>query len=418
MSTPERQRQIYTRGAQGVKPRIPVGFEELERRAQRALSPEAFAYLAGGAGAEQTMVENRRTLDAVKILPRMLRDVSSCDMTCQLFGNTLPVPFFLCPVGALDLAHPLADLAVAKAAARTNVAMCFSNQASFPMEECAQAMGDTVRWFQLYWSASNELVRSLVQRAESCGCRAIVVTLDTTMLGWRTRDLELAHLPFLRGRGIAQYTSDPVFRELMEQPRSGPEEKPKVTPQAISTLLEATRRFPGPFWEVLKSGRGLAAVKTFVSIYSRSNLRWSELEFLRECTKLPIVLKGIGRGDDALKALDHGVNAVYVSNHGGRQVDGARGAARALGEVVKAVDGRVPVLFDSGVRGGADIFKALALGANAVGIGRPFAYALALAGEDGVVEQLENLKADLRLTMGLSGCASLEEVNSEMVASC
>ncbi len=415
MSTPERQRQIYTRGAQGIKPRIPIGFAELERRAERAISAEAFAYLAGGAGAEQTMLENRRSLDEITIKPRILRDVSTCDMTTQLFGNTLPVPFFLCPVGALDLAHPQADLAVAKAASQTGVPMCFSNQASYPMEECAKAMGDTVRWFQLYWSASNDLVRSLVSRAEACGCRAIVVTLDTTMLGWRTRDLELAHLPFLRGRGIAQYTSDPVFRQLMTEPRPGPEEKPKVTPQAIATLLEATRRFPGPFWEVLKSGQGLAAVKTFISLYSRSNLQWSDLAFLRECTKLPIVLKGITRGDDALKALDHGVNAVYVSNHGGRQVDGARGAAQALTEVVGAVDGRAPVLFDSGVRGGADVFKALALGASAVGIGRPFAYALALAGEDGVVEYLENLKADFRLTMGLSGCARLADVNQDML---
>ncbi len=392
-----------------------MGFSELERRAERALSPEAFAYLAGGAGAEQTMAENRRTLDEVKIKPRMLRDVSNCDMSTQLFGNSLPVPFFLCPVGALDLAHPHADLAVAKAATRAGVPMCFSNQASFSMEACSEFMGDTVRWFQLYWSASNDLVKSLVSRAEACGCRAIVVTLDTTMLGWRTRDLELAHLPFLRGRGIAQYTSDPVFLELMKQPRTGPEEKPKVTPQAISTLLEATRRFPGPFWEVLKSGQGLAAVKTFVSLYSRSNLQWDDLAFLRECTKLPIVLKGITRGDDALKALDHGVNAVYVSNHGGRQVDGARGAAHSLAEIAKAVDGRVPLLFDSGVRGGADVFKALALGASAVGIGRPFAYALALAGEDGVVEYLENLKADFRLTMGLSGCASLSELTQDML---
>ena len=415
MSTPERQRQIYTRGAQGVRPLIPVGAAELQKRAERVLSPQAFAYLAGGAGAEQTMVENRRALDEVKILPRMLRDVSGCDMTTRLFGNSLSVPFFLCPVGALDLAHRQADLAVAKAATRANVPMCFSNQASFSMEQCSQVMGDSVRWFQLYWSSSNELVQSLVQRAEACGCRAIVVTLDTTMLGWRTRDLDLAHLPFLRGRGIAQYTSDPVFLELMKQPIEAKEDKPKVTRQAVSTLLEATRRFPGPFWDVLRSGQGLAAVKTFVSLYSRSNLTWSDLEFLRECTTLPIVLKGISRGDDAKRALDYGVNAVYVSNHGGRQVDGARGSAEALVEVVEAVGGKTPVLFDSGVRGGADVFKALALGASGVGIGRPFAYALAAGGEDGVVELLENLKADFRLTMGLSGCASLAEITSDSV---
>jgi lactate 2-monooxygenase len=411
MSTPERQRQIYSRGAQGQRPALPIAFDGLEGWAEMRLSNEAFAYLAGGAGAEGTMAANRQALDGVRIVPRMLRDVSKCDMTAKLFGNSLSVPFFLCPVGALDLAHPHADLAVARAAARTNVPMCFSNQASFPMETCAAAMGDGVRWFQLYWSANDDLVVSLVRRAENCGCRAIVVTLDTTMLGWRTRDLELAHLPFLRGRGIAQYTSDPVFLKLLEKTPADTGDKPKVTRRAIATLFEATRRFPGPFWEVLKSGKGLAAVKTFVSLYSRSNLQWSDLAFLREHTKLPIVLKGILHPDDALKALDHGVNAVYVSNHGGRQVDGAVGAAAALPKVVDAVDGRVPVLFDSGVRGGADIFKGLALGATAVGIGRPFAYALALGGEDGVAEYLENLKADFRLTMGLSGCASLAEID-------
>lgn len=415
MSTPERQRQIYSRGAQGLGPGIPIGYSALEAWAELKLSNEAFAYLAGGAGAESTMAANRQALDEVKIAPRMLRDVSGCDMTTRLFGNTLPVPFFLCPIGALDLAHDQADLAVAKAASATGVPMCFSNQASFPMETCAAAMGDGIRWFQLYWSANDELVESLVRRAENCGCRAIIVTLDTAMLGWRTRDLELAHLPFLRGRGIAQYTSDPVFRRLMEEPREGPADKPKLTAKSIVTLLEATRRYPGPFWEVLKSGKGLAAVKTFVSLYSRSNLQWSDLAFLRERTKLPIVLKGILRGDDALKALDHGVNAVYVSNHGGRQVDGAVGAARALPRVVKAVDSRVPVLFDSGIRGGADIFKALALGATAVGVGRPFAYALAEGGEAGVREYLDNLKADLRLTMGLSGCAGISEIDQDIL---
>lgn len=413
MSTPERQRQIYSRGAQGQFPTIPVGFSTLQEQAELKLSAPAFAYLAGGAGAEATMAANRQALDAVRIAPRMLRDVSQCDMSVRLFGNTLPVPFFLCPVGALDLVHPQADLAVARAAAAAGVPMCFSNQASFPMETCASAMGDGIRWFQLYWSASDELVESLLRRAESCGCRAIVVTLDTTMLGWRTRDLELAHLPFLQGRGIAQYTSDPVFLRLMQEPRNDSSEKPRITPRAIATLLEATRRFPGSFWEALKSGKGLAAVRTFVSLYSRSNLQWTDLAFLRERTRLPIVLKGIVRADDALKALDHGVDAIFVSNHGGRQVDGAVGAAHALPRVVKAVDGRVPVLFDSGIRGGADIFKALALGATAVGVGRPFAYALALGGEPGVREYLDNLKADLRLTMGLSGCATIPEIDGD-----
>ena len=417
MSTPERQRQIYTLGAVGRLPLIPTGFAGLEARARARLPAEAFAYLAGGAGAEETMAENRRSLNAVSIAQRMMRDVSQCDMTTQLFGNTLQVPFFLCPLGVLELAHPQADLAVARAASRCQVPMCFSTQASVSMENCAGAMGDGIRWYQLYWGNNNELVQSMVRRAEECGCRALVVTLDTTMLGWRVRDLDIAHLPFLRGRGIAQFTSDPVFLRLLGELPPDTGEKPPITAAAIATLVQASRRFPGPFWEVLRSKKGLAAVKTFISIYSRNNLQWSDLAWLRERTKLPIVLKGIVRPDDALKAIDHGANAVYVSNHGGRQVDGAVGAARVLPKVVEAVQGRVPVLFDSGVRGGADIFKALALGASAVGIGRPFAYALALGGEAGVVELLENLKADLRLTMGLSGCASLSDLTPEMLAS-
>ena len=416
MSIPERQRRIYSRGAQGIRSLIPTGFESLEAFSRSKLSAEAFAYLAGGAGAEATMQANRQSLHDIKIAPRMLQDVSTCDMSTKLFGNKLEVPYFLCPVGALDLAHPQADLAVAKAASQNKVPMCFSNQASYSMEDCSAVMGDGVRWFQLYWSANDDLVVSLVKRAEACGCRAIVVTLDTTMLGWRTRDLELSHLPFLKGRGIAQYTSDPVFLKLMEGPLPEPPEKPKVTPKAIATLLEATQRFPGPFWETLKSGKGLAAVKTFVSLYSRSNLTWDNLSFLREHTKLPIVLKGILRPDDALKALDCGMDALYVSNHGGRQVDGSMGAASALPHVVEAVDGRVPVLFDSGVRGGADVFKALALGASAVGIGRPFAYALSVGGEAGVSEFLQNMQADFRLTMGLAGCASLADIQPDMLA--
>jgi lactate 2-monooxygenase len=292
--------------------------------------------------------------------------------------------------------------------------MIFSNQASRPMEECAAELGESPRWFQLYWSTSDELVESLVGRAEACGCEAIVLTLDTTTVGWRPRDLEPAFLPFLRGQGIAQYTSDPVFRRLMAAGSEGNgSPQPPPTPQALRTLVALTRAYPGSFWRTLASGDGRAAVQRFVEIFSRPTLAWSDLPFLRERTKLPIVLKGILHPDDARRALDAGVDGIVVSNHGGRQVDGAIATLDALPAVAAAVDGRVPVLLDSGVRGGADAFKALALGASAVLIGRSYVYGLAVAGEAGVVEVLDNLRAELDLTMALAGCASLAEVGPE-----
>jgi lactate 2-monooxygenase len=275
-------------------------------------------------------------------------------------------------------------------------------------------MGPSPRWFQLYWSTSNELVESLVGRAEACGCEAIVVTLDTTMLGWRARDLALGYLPFLRGMGIAQYTSDPVFQHLIEERAVGggaPNPRPNLA--ALGTLIQLVRRYPDRFWPALRSGKARRAVERFVQIYSRPSLTWDDLPFLRERTRLPIVLKGILHPDDALRAIDSGMDGILVSNHGGRQVDGAIATIDALPGIVDAVDGRLPVLLDSGIRGGADVFKALALGAAAVCIGRPYLWGLAVAGEAGVREVIRNLIADFDLTMGLAGCRSIAEVGPE-----
>jgi isopentenyl diphosphate isomerase/L-lactate dehydrogenase-like FMN-dependent dehydrogenase len=413
----ERQTAIYLGGAGGARPKVPVGAERLQAKARRAMSREAYAYIAAGAGGETTMKANRAAFDRWRIVPRMLRDVSGRDNAVELFGRRLESPFLLAPIGVLELAHDDADLAVARAAAGEGVPMIFSNQASTPMEDCARALGDSPRWFQLYWSTSDELVESFVGRAEACGCEAIVVTLDTTMLGWRPRDLDPAFLPFLRGKGIAQYTSDPVFRRLMSDPGAdgddGPE--PKPTPAALRTLVQLTRRYPGRFVRTLTSGRGRAAVQRFVQIYSRPSLTWDDLAFLRERTKLPILLKGVLHPDDASRALEHGVNGIVVSNHGGRQVDGSIASLEALPGVVDAVGGRAPVLLDSGLRGGADAFKALALGASAVLLGRPYVFGLAAAGEDGVREVLQNFKAELDLTMGLAGCTSIAEIDRDTV---
>jgi lactate 2-monooxygenase len=408
---PARQSEIYLAGVRGARPVIPVDVEQLERAARGTLSPEAFAYLAGGAGAESTMRANREAFERWRIVPRMLRDVSSRDIGVELFGRRLPSPVLLSPVGVMELFHADADLAVARAAAAAGVPMVFSNQASVPMERCAAAMGDAPRWFQLYWSSDDDLVESLVARAERCGCEALVVTLDTTMLGWRTRDLDLAHLPFLHGKGIAQYTSDPVFMRKLDEPLPAPPASGgAVTIAALRALVAMARAVPGSTLTNLRSGRARAAVRRFVATYSRSSLTWKDLAWLRARTKLPIVLKGILHSDDARMAVAHGMDGVFVSNHGGRQVDGSIAALDALVGVVEAVQGRVPVLFDSGVRGGADVFRAIALGARAVGIGRPYLYGLALAGEKGVQEVLANLLAEFELTMALSGCASVGEI--------
>jgi L-lactate dehydrogenase (cytochrome) len=244
-------------------------------------------------------------------------------------------------------------------------------------------MGDGPRWFQLYWSTSDELVASLVQRAEACGCEAIVVTLDTTMFGWRPRDLDLAFLPFVYAQGIAQYTSDPVFQRLVEGRDSASMPVGRITPRAALSLLRLSRKYPGSFWSNLRSRRPIAGVWQFVETYSRPSLSWRDLPWLRGRTKLPILLKGVLHPEDARTSLEHGVDGLIVSTHGGRQVDGAIGSLDALPPIVEAVAGRIPVLLDSGVRGGADAFKAIALGARAVLIGRPYAYGLAIAGEEG-----------------------------------
>jgi len=382
------------------------------------MSADAYAYVAAGAGAETTMAANRAAFDGRRIVPRVLRDASDRRLGVELFGRRLPAPLLLGPVGVLELAHRRADLAVARAAARVGVPMVFSNQGSRPMEECARAMGSSPRWFQLYWSTSNELVESLVGRAERCGCEAIVVTLDTTLLGWRPRDLDRAYLPFLRGKGIAQYTSDPVFTRLLDEGggHDGPPARPPLNLAAVRTLAEVVRAYPDLPLRALLSGRARAAVERFVAIYSRPSLTWDDLPFLRARTRLPIVLKGILHADDARRALEAGVDGIVVSNHGGRQVDGAIATLDALPAVVETVDGRVPVLLDSGVRGAADVVKALALGASAVLIGRPYVYGLAVAGEAGVREVIENFVAELDLTLGLAGASSVGDLSPETLA--
>jgi lactate 2-monooxygenase len=292
------------------------------------------------------------------------------------------------------------------------------------MEATARAMGSGPRWYQLYWSTDEALVDSFIGRAEAIGASALVVTLDTTMLGWRPLDLNRGSLPFARGIGIAQYTSDPRFRELVaarvaagSSSRSGP--RPRPTPGAVRTLTSIARELPGGFVDNLRSPHTRAAVETFLAIYSKPSLSWADLETLPSRTRLPVLLKGILHPDDARRAVELGLAGILVSNHGGRQVDGAVGALDAMVDVVAAVGGpqstSVPVILDSGVRSGADVVKALALGAAAVTVGRPHVYGLALDGAAGVQAVMENLVAELDLTLGLSGVRSVAELSPRVL---
>jgi lactate 2-monooxygenase len=377
-----RQFEIYQLGLAGKKLSVPIPLAQLEKKAADILSPQAYDYVAGSASGERTARANLAAFDRWRIVPRMLRDVSQRDLTVELFGHTLPVPVLLGPIGVQNIIHSEAEVAVGRAAASLGLPFVVSTVSSRPIEEVAQAMASSPRWFQLYWGKDHELTTSLLQRAEKSGYSALVVTLDTAMLGWRERDLQHPYLPFLLGDGLANYFTDPVF---------------------CSRLPQAPAADPA------------AAIRLWAGLFSNTALTWADLAWLRRQTKLPILLKGILHADDARLALDHGADAIIVSNHGGRQVDGAISALDALPAVAAAIQNKIPILFDSGIRYGADAIKALALGARAVLLGRLYVWGLAIAGEQGVRDVVQNFLADLDLTMGLSGFRSVRELDASIL---
>jgi lactate 2-monooxygenase len=372
------QYEIYGRGLGGEMPTLPLAAAELQRRAEEVLSAEAYGYVAGGAGAEATMRANLEAFAHVEIVPRMLRDVSVRDLSTTVLGTAMPAPVMLAPVGVQSIIHADAELAVARAAAAQGVPFILSTAASRSIEEVAEAVGEASRWYQLYWPKDRDLAASFVARAAQAGYGAIVLTLDTWMLGWRPRDLQHAYLPFLKGEGVANYFSDPVFRAALQQ-----------TPEQDLG----------------------AAIGHWAYQFSNPTITWADLEWLCDETELPVVLKGILHADDARRAVQAGVDGLIVSNHGGRQVDGAIGALDALPGVREAVGDELTVLFDSGIRTGADVFKALALGADAVCLGRPFVWGLALEGQAGVEQVIRCLLAEFDLTLALSGYTSLSQVD-------
>jgi lactate 2-monooxygenase len=376
-------REIYLRGLGGETPAIPVSIAELERLAVEAMEPRAANYVGAGAGGEDTIRANVEAFRRHRIVPRMLRDVAARDLSTTVLGTAMPAPLALAPIGVQKVVHEDGELASARAAAAVGVPFIASTASHFTLEEIAEAGGEEApRWFQLYWANERSLVESFVGRAERAGYEAIVVTVDTFLPGWKPRDLQQAWLPFLEGSGNANYLRDPVFRAALERP---PEED----------LGAATGHYLG--------------------VLSNPSLGWEDLAWLRELTSLPIVVKGIQHADDAREAVARGIDGIVVSNHGGRQVDGAIGALDALPGIVEAAGAELEILFDSGVRGGADVLKALALGADAVCLGRPYIWGLALEGQAGVEAVLKMVLAELDLTMALCGLTKLDELGPEIL---
>jgi lactate 2-monooxygenase len=379
-------REIYAKGMlAGERPTLPMAWAELEERARGALDERAVAYVFGGAGSEDTMRANLQAFRRWRIVPRVLRkDLSIRNLSVELLGTAMPAPVLLAPIGVQTLLHPDGELASARAAAAIGLPFITSTASATSLEEIAEANGDGPRWYQLYWPNDDELAASLVRRAEAAGYSAIVLTVDNYLPGWKPRDLQQAYLPFLEGVGIAQYLSDPIFKAALEKP---PEED-------IG-----------------------AAVGHFLGVFANPALTWERLEWLRGATSLPIVLKGILHPDDAGQARERGVDAIVVSNHGGRQIDGAIASLDALPPILDAVGEGMTVLLDSGIRSGADAFKALALGADAVLVGRPYLWGLALDGQNGVETVLRCILAELDLTMALSSCTELGDLHPSLLRS-
>jgi len=373
------QNEIYGAGLRGLVPKVPVDFATLEKRATAAMPPHILSYLQGGCGDEFTQDHNAAAFRHWGMTPRMMVDCTKRDLSIELFGLTLPSPLFMAPVGINGICTQdgHGDLAAARASAMTGVPVMASTLSNDPLEKVAETLGDTPGFFQLYTPKNKELAESLVGRAEAAGFKAIVVTLDTWVTGWRPRDLNAANFPQLRGAVLMNYFSDPVFRGLLAKP---PEEDPAT------------------------------AIGTWAATFGKV-LTWADMKWLKSMTKLPIVLKGICHPDDARRAIDEGADGIYCSNHGGRQANGGIAAIDMLPGVV-AASGTTPVLFDSGIRSGSDVVKALALGATAVGVGRPYAYGLALDGAEGAAHVLKCLLAEADLLMAVNGYPTIADVRA------
>lgn len=374
--------RIYREGMlEGETPDLPVSYEDLREEAHEAMSEEARAYVHGGAGAETTF-RREQDFSEWRIVPRMLQGVEDRDLSTEFLGREIDFPLMITPLGVQTLAHEEGELATARASSEMNVPFILSSLSSTPMEDVAEALGDTPKYFQFYWSSDEDIARSFLNRAEEAGYDGIVLTVDAPILGWRERLVERGYYPFLEGEGVGNYFSDPAFRERLDEP-------PKDDPEA--------------------------AVELFLEAFGDPSLTWDDLSFLFENTDLPVHVKGVLHPDDAHNAVEAGADGVGVSTHGGRQVDGSLTALEALPGVVDEVGDETTITFDSGIRRGSDVFRALALGADACLLGRPFVYGLALGGQEGVEHVLETLLADFDLTMGLAGRDSVAKIDRSAV---
>lgn len=352
---------------------FPIAFSDLEKAAQEHLEEGPFGYIQSGAGNEQTLRNNRAAFEKYSITPRFLRDVSKLDTSISLFGKTFPTPLLFAPVGMNGMEHPDGEPAVARAAEKLSIPYIQSTVSTFSMEDVAKAAPNSTRLFQLYWSKNEDISYSMVERAEKAGFSAIVLTIDTVMLGWRTEDVRNQFSPLKLGFAKGNYMQDPVFTEAL----------------------------PDDSFE--------SYVSSVIDNVYHPHMTWEHVAELKMRTTLPIYLKGILHPDDAQLALEYGIDGIIVSNHGGRQLDGVIGSLDALPAIVEVVAGRVPVILDSGVYSGIDVLKALALGANAVAIGRPFVYGLALAGQAGVEQVMQNIYEEFKVSLALAGAASIAE---------
>jgi isopentenyl diphosphate isomerase/L-lactate dehydrogenase-like FMN-dependent dehydrogenase len=375
----DHQLSIYVQGMfQNTRPEITTDLSRLESQATANLSAEAMGYIVPSAGSGATARANLAAFDRWRLAPRMLRGSAERDLSCTVLGTKMAAPVVIAPVGVQTLAHPDGELATARAASALGLTYTHSTQASHSFE---QIEADN-KWYQLYWPRDTDVCLSFLERAKANGFSVLLVTLDTGTIGWRPADLDRGFLPFLKGEGIANYLSDPAFRAKLAKP---------VEEDLTAAVLHWAQMFPN------------------------LGLSWDDLSFLREHWDGPIVLKGLTSVEDAKLAAEHGMDGVVVSNHGGRQVDGAVAALDALPAIADSVGEQLTVLFDSGVRTGADAAKALALGAKAILLGRPFLYGLALAGQAGVEHVLRCLLAELDLTLALSGYANHRELNRTSV---
>jgi lactate 2-monooxygenase len=377
------QLEVYGSAAQGRRIELPFSYEDWDASAKSALSETAYWYIAGAAGSGETMRANRAAFERVKLRHRVLNDVAVRDISTQVLGTKMSAPFLLGPVGVQGIMHPDGERVPARAAAALGIPFTLSTVSSVTIEEIASIMGDAPRWFQLYPARSRDIAASMIRRVEAAGYSAIMVTLDTPVLGWREQDLRLGYLPFIEGKGIINYLTDPVFRASLAKT---PEEDPR------------------------------AAIMQFLGVFTNPSFGWSDVDWLKSQTSLPVLLKGVVHPDDARKALDHGVDGVIVSNHGGRQLDGDTATMDALPSIVDAVGGKLSVLMDSGVRRGADVVKAIAVGANAALIGRPYAFAMAGHGEAGVRHLIRCMMAEIDLEIALCGLTSVNAIDRALLA--